>query len=135
MTKKSGLGATLAIDDSGGTARNVYNDLLSVNVGTPRGIQEITGIDKSAKERLLLLADGSMAYTGVFDDTSSTGSHAVFSSAASTSVIRTHTYTVQSKVLAMEMFIPDYPLSRGADGALTFSITAMLGDGAVPTWA
>ena len=56
MAKKSGLGATLAVDDGTGTSRATSNDFLSVSVSTPRGVQDITGIDKSAIERLLLLA-------------------------------------------------------------------------------
>ena len=135
MAKKSGLGATLAVDDGSGTTRATSNDFLSVSVSTPRGVQDITGIDKSAIERLLLLADAKFDYSGVFNDTATTGSHVVLSTASSTSVNRLHTYTVQTKVLACEMIIPDYPLSRGADGALTFSISAMLSDGSVPTWA
>lgn len=135
MVKKSGLGATLSVDDSSGTARAIGNDILSINVATPRGVQDITGIDKSARERLLLLADASIAYNGVFNDTTTTGAHSVLSTVSSTSVQRLHTYTVQSKVLACECMLADYPLSRGADGALTFAVTAMLSDGSVPTWA
>ena len=135
MAKLNGLGATLAVDDSGGTARTISGDVLNLSVGTPRGIQDVTGINASAMERLLGLADGKMDYSVVFSDTASTGSHAVVSTVPSTSGGRTHTYTVQSKVLAMEMYVPDYPLARGADGALTASIAAVLANAAVPTWA
>ena len=135
MAKLSGLGASLAVDDSGGTARTVSNDILSISVSTPRGMQDVSGMNVSAMERLLLRADGKFDYAYVFNDTVSTGSFAVFSTASSTSVTRTHTYTVQSKVLAGEYLIPDFPLALGADGALTGSISAVLNSTVVPTWA
>ena len=135
MAKLSGLGATLAVDDSGGVARTVSNDILSISVSTPRGMQDVSGMNVSATERLLLRADGKFDYAYVFNDTADTGSFAVFSTASSSSVTRTHTYTVQSKVLAGEYIIPDFPLALGADGALTGSISAVLNSTVVPTWA
>ena len=135
MAKKNGLGATLSVDDSGGTARAISNDVLSLSVSTPRSMQDVTGIDKSAMERLLTLVDGKMDYAVVFNDTANTGSHNVLKTVPSSAVNRTHTYAVQGVTLAMEMVIGDYPLSRAADGALTASISAQLADGAVPTWA
>jgi len=135
MAKLSGLSATLSVDDSGGTARAVSGDILSISVSTPRGMQDVSGINNSAMERLLLRADGKFDYAYVFNDTASTGSFAVFSTVPSSSVTRTHTYTVQSKVLAGEYIIPDFPLALGADGALTGSIGAVLNSTVVPTWA
>lgn len=135
MAKKNGLGASLAIDDSGGTARTVSNDMVSISVSTPKAQQNITGLDKSAMERLQLVCDGKMNIAGIFSDTATTGSHVVLATIPSTSVVRTVTYTVQSKVLAMEMLFPDYPLARGADGAMTFSLAPELADGSTPTWA
>lgn len=135
MAKLSGLGATLAVDNSAGAAQTVSNDILSISVSTPRGMQDVTGINVSATERLLLRTDGKFDYAYVFSDTATSGSFAVFSTASSTSVTRTHTYTVQTKVLAGEYIIPDFPLSLGADGALTGSIGAVLNSTVVPTWA
>ena len=57
MAKESGLGMTVAIDDSGTTARTISNDITSIDWATPREEQDITGLDKSARERLLLLTD------------------------------------------------------------------------------
>jgi len=135
MAKLSGLGATLAVDNSSAAAQTISNDILSISVSTPRGMQDVTGINVSAAERLLLRTDGKMDYSGVFNDTTTSGSFDVLSTASSTSVTRTHTYTVQSKVLAGEYLIPDFPLALGADGALTFSIGAVLNSTVVPTWA
>ena len=134
MAKESGLGMTVAIDDSGTTARTISNDITSIDWATPREEQDITGLDKSARERLLLLADFTVSISGVFNDASNM-SHAVFSTVPSTSVARTTTLTISGQVLAGELFYTDYALGRSSSGELTFSAPGALAGGAVPTWA
>lgn len=135
MAKESGIGWTTAsVDDSGGTARALKNDFTSVNISTPRATQDVTGLDKSAHEVLLLLADFSVTFNGVFNDASNM-SHDVFKTVPSTAVARTTTLTVSGQTLANEVLFTDYPLSRGAGGELTFAVPGVLADGAVPTWA
>ena len=134
MAKESGLGMTVAVDDSGTTARTISNDITSIDWATPREEQDITGLDKSARERLLLLADFTVSISGVFNDASNM-SHAVFSTVPSTSVARTTTLTISSQVLAGELFYTDYALGRSSSGELTWSAPGALAAGAVPTWA
>jgi hypothetical protein len=134
MAKESGLGMTVAIDDSGTTARTISNDITSIDWATPREEQDITGLDKSARERLLLLADFTVSISGVFNDASNM-SHAVFSTVPSTSVARTTTLTISGQVLAGELFYTDYALGRSSSGELTWSAPGALAGGAVPTWA
>ena len=134
MAKESGLGMTVAIDDSGGTARTISNDITNLDFATPREESDITGLDKSARERLLLLADFTVSISGVFDDASNMA-HDVFKTVPSSSVARTTTLTISGQVLAGELFYTDYALSRGSDGSLTFSAPGALAGGAVPTWA
>jgi len=134
MAKESGLGMTVAIDDSGGSARTISNDITSIDWATPREEQDITGLDKSARERLLLLADFTVSISGVFNDASNM-SHAVFSTVPSTSVARTTTLTISGQVLAGELFYTDYALGRSSSGELTWSAPGALAGGAVPTWA
>ena len=134
MAKESGLGMTVAIDDSGTTARTISNDITSIDWATPREEQDITGLDKSAKERLLLLADFTVSISGVFNDASNM-SHAVFSTVPSTSVARTTTLTISGQVLAGELFYTDYALGRSSSGELTWSAPGALAGGVVPTWA
>ena len=134
MAKESGLGMTVAIDDSGTTARTISNDITSIDWATPREEQDITGLDKSARERLLLLADFTVSISGVFNDASNM-SHAVFSTVPSTSVARTTTLTISGQVLAGELFYTDYALGRSSSGELTWSAPGGLAGGAVPTWA
>ncbi|MFD6035720.1 hypothetical protein ACFWHF_14435 [Streptomyces griseoincarnatus] len=135
MAKQSGLGwTTCSVDDASGTARAIKNDVTNLQFATPRAVQDVTGIDKSAIERLLLLADFSVTLNGVFNP-SSNMSHDVFKTVPSTSVARTTTLTVGGVTLAPEVLYTDYPLTRGNDGALTWAVPGVLADGTVPTWA
>ena len=134
MAKESGLGMTVAIDDSGGSARTISNDITNLDFATPREESDITGLDKSARERLLLLADFTVSVSGVFDDASNMA-HDVFKTVPSSSVARTTTLTISGQVLAGELYYTDYALARGSDGSLTFSAPGSLAGGAVPTWA
>ena len=136
MAKSSGIGwTTCSVDDSGGTARVIKNDVTDLQFSTPRGVQDITGIDKSAKEALLLLADFSISLKGVFDTNGTTGAHDVFKTVPSTSVNRTVTLTVNGVTLANECIFTDYQLARSASGELTWTAPGQLADGSVPTWA
>lgn len=134
MAKESGLGMALTVDDSGGTPRAISNDVTSVEIATPRTVQDVTGIDKSAIERILLLADASITLTVVFNDAANLG-HAVFKTVSSTSVARTTTLTHSGQSLACEMLYTDYPLQRQQSGELTAAVPGVLADGTVPTWS
>lgn len=135
MAKTTGLAWTaLSVDDSGGVARDIRNDITDFQFATPRAVQDVTGIDKSAIERLLLLADFSITINGVFDPGSNLA-HDVFKTVSSTSVNRTVTLTQASKTLACETLFTDYQLKRESDGKFTYSAPGVLADGTVPTWA
>jgi len=132
MAKASGLGqTTLSVDTSAGTPTDIRNDVTNWQMATPRGVQDITGVDKSANERLLLLADMSVTYNGVFN---ATGSHLVFRTVPSTSVNRTCSNTVNGVSLNAELLFSDYQLTRSDSGELTWSAPGALADGVVPAW-
>ena len=95
---------SVIIDDSGTSARTISNDVTGLSWAIPRAVQDVTGVDKSAIERLLLLADLSMTADGVFNDATNM-SHDVFKTVGSTSVIRTVTLAMSGKTLASEQGI------------------------------
>ena len=134
MAKESGLGMSAIIDDSGGSARTISNDITNLDIATPREEQDITGLDKSARERLLLLADFTISVNGGFNDASNM-SHDVFKTVPSTSVARTTTLAVSGQTLPGEIFYTDYALSRSSSGELTWTAPGVLAGGVVPTWA
>jgi hypothetical protein len=135
MAKENGLGwTTLSVDDSAGVAKDIRNDITNFSMATPRGVQDVTGIDKSAYERLHLLSDFSCDLAGVFNDAADR-SHAVLKTVPSTSVARTIANGVSGQTLNNECLITDYALVRAASGELTWSAPAVLADGTVPTWS
>ena len=134
MAKESGIAMSIAVDDSGGSARTISNDITNFDFSTPRNVQVITGLDKSAEERLQLLADFTITLNGVFNDASNVA-HDVFKTVASSSVARTVTITISGQSLPNETFFNDYALTRSATGELTWSAPGVLGGGTVPTWA
>lgn len=135
MAKQNGLGwTTLSVDNAAGTPNPIKNDVTNFDFATPRGVQEVTGVDKSAFERLLLLADFSIGLNGVFNNAANQ-SHDTFKTVPSTSVMRTVTLVVSGSTLANEVLFSDYQVARAADGALTWQAPGSLADGTVPTWA
>lgn len=135
MAKQSGLGwTTLSVDDSSGTPQDIRNDITNFQFATPRAVQDVTGVDKSAIERILLLADFSITLNGVFNEAANM-SHEVFATVPSTSVPRTVSLAISGRTLACETLFTDYPITRAASGELTFAVPGVLADGTVPTWA
>lgn len=137
MAKVSGLGGSLTVADANSVAQPIYNDVTNYQFATPRGVQEITGVDKSAFERLLLLADYSITLNGVFNNGGTTTSHAVFKTIPSTSVNRAVVlYPIggTTPVLSVNCVLTDYSLTRTNTGELTWQVPGALADGAVPTW-
>lgn len=132
MAKVSGLGwSVLSVDDAAGAAQDIRNDLTNLEFSTPYAVQEVTGIDKSATERLALLADLSGTLNSVFNP-SANRVHAVF--AGDLRVVRTVTATIATKTLAAECLFTDYSLTRAAGGEFTAQHPYVLADGTVPLW-
>ena len=110
--------------------------MTEFSLSTPRAVQDTTGVDKSAHERLQLLADASVSLKGVFNNASNM-SNMVLSSISSTTVIRAVqvTPTASSKpYLGFNAYFSTYDVSRANGGELTWASEGMLADGNVPTW-
>lgn len=139
IAKQSGLGYSVAVDDAAETARTISNDITDFTYSTPRAVQDVTGVDKYAVERLLLLADFSISLNGVFNNAANQ-SHDVFKSVTSGSVNRTVTLAITSpasvtSTLENECLFSDYQLKRAAGGAFTWTAPGSLADGQIPTWS
>lgn len=143
MSKVSGLGiTTFSVDDSGGSQQAVKNDITSFTINTPRAQQDITGIDKSAMERLLLLADCTVTANYVFNDAATTGIFTVLNNYATlftAQVGRTTTITFSGSAgahtLAQELLYDDFPINRAASGELTGTVTGRISNGTLAAWA
>lgn len=132
MAKQSGLGwSNATVDDASGTGRELRNDFTALDFSTPYDEQDITGLDKSAYERLLLKVDYKGTVNGPFNP-SANQSHAVFS--GDLRVARTLVLTIGGKTLTAEVFFTEYKLARGANGEFTFTNPWVLADGTAPAW-
>lgn len=135
MAKTNGLAwTTLSVDDSAGVAKDIRNDVTNFDFAMPRAVQDHTGIDKSAIERQLLLADFSINLNGVCNFAADQ-QHAVLKTVPSTSVARTVSLGHASQTLANECLFTDYQVTRAATGELTYAAPGVLANGAVPTWS
>jgi len=138
MAKSSGLGEVIIINDAAAVARTISNDINNWTFSTPRNAQDVTGVDKSANERLLLLADYSNTLNGVFNSAANQ-SHDVFKTVPSTSVARTSDISMLSgggtPHLVASVLYTDYQITRAATGELTWQVPGVLADGTVPTWS
>lgn len=136
MAKTSGMGATIAVDDATGTPQTITNDVNDFTVSTPRAEQDVTGVDKYAHERLLLLADGTVTLKGTFNAAANM-SHAVLSSVTSTSVVRATAITPTAEAtpnLSMNLLYDSYDITRSNSGELTWQSKGSLADGTAPSW-
>ena len=134
--KLSGLGGAVTCTDASMSAQTITDDVTNWTLSTPRAVQDVTGVGKSANERILLLADVSLTLTGTFDDEATTGAHAVFSTVPSTNVVRAVvlTPTTDDPYIPVNVLLTDYQLTRAATGELTWQVPGSLADGTVPQW-
>lgn len=136
MAKQSGLGDYFAVDNSAGSLKDISNDVTNIGVNVGQALIDITGLDKSAMERLIALGDGSFSVSGVFN-ASANQAHDVFKTRTGT---RTVDYKIGGNVasnpyLTMECLVDSYNLTRGADGSLTWTAGLQLQNGTTPTWS
>lgn len=129
---------TVTVDDSGGAGRAISNDVTNVAISMPSPVQDITGVNSTGMERLLLIADLSITLNGVFNDVASTGAHTVlsnFRTLFTAQVGRTTVIVVSGDTLTEEILYTDYALTRAADGSLTWSSPGSMSDGTLGGWA
>lgn len=137
MSKESGMGMTVAIDDSSGSAQTLTTDVTSLTITMPSAVQDVTAVGSSAMERLLLLADLSVTFNGVFDDGANLA-HSVlknYRTNAGVELGRTTSIAHSGQTLADTLLYQNYDLNRAADGSLTWTTTGNLADGTVPAWS
>jgi hypothetical protein len=138
MAKTSGLGGVIKVQDASSVAQTISNDNTNYTFSTPRNTQDVTGVDKFANERILLLADYSVTLNGVFN-TAANQSHAVFSTIPSTTVVRSVEIdpigtTTGFPKLTCNCLLTDYQITRANTGELTWQVPGSLADGTAPAW-
>lgn len=125
----------MSLDDASGTPRNISTDVSDYQLSTPYGVQDTTGVDKSAHERLLLLEDCSVTFNGIMDPGANLA-HVVFTGDKRVSrTMAVINETAASSTLTAELLITDYQLKRAATGELTYSAPGVLANGVAPVWS
>lgn len=133
--KQSGLGwTTLDIDDVGSTARDLRNDCNNLQFATPLAVQDVTGLDKYAFERIALLADMSITLNGAAMNPDANKSHDVLANVTDRRTPRTTTIVIGGQTLTATILYTDYSYNRGADGSLPWTSPGVLADGTIPAW-
>ena len=136
MAKQSGLGDYLAVDDSSGSARDISDNVISLEIGQPQNLLDVTTLSKSAIERIIGLRDCTVSITGVFDSASNK-IHDVFKTPTGS---RTVTYCIGGNSggnpkLEFEANVNEYNISRGTDGSLGVTAGLSLNSGTAPAWS
>ena len=136
MAKQTGLGDYLAVDDSGGTARDISNDIGDYGINISQELIDTTGLDKSARERITGMSDGDVTLNGFFN-AASNKSHDVFKTRTGTRTfdLRIGGNTSSNPKLTMEMLVANYNITRGSGGELNWTATLNLQSGTVPAWS
>lgn len=125
MAKVSGLTTSVTV-----AGNDISNDVLSMNVDTPYGVQDITGLDKSAVERIMLRAD----LTGTLNfayNTAASRSHATLKTPGSKSFVLVYPGPA---TLTFTAVTTNYALSMGAAGSLVGSCNFSLSSGTAAAW-
>jgi len=135
MAKSTGVGiTTFSVDDASGTPQVIKNDIGGFGLSTPRSVQDVTALDNTGMDRLLLLADVALDLD-VFFNAASNRSHDVFKTVISTDVQRTCTIAFGGVTIAPEIKFTDYHINRDNGGALAIKCPGVLSGGVPPTWA
>jgi hypothetical protein len=125
----------VTIDSGEGTPRIITNDVLSVTLDTTRELADVTGVDKTAKQRLGMLNDATVTLTGAWNPAANPTFYSCFKDIATTNIDRTvvllypgpATFTAE---MALESV--NYSVSGGQ---LTCSVTLQLSGGTQGVWS
>lgn len=134
MAKETGLGwTTCSADNASGSLKDIKNDVTNLEWSTPLNVQETTGLDKSAMERLGLLMDFSGTLNSVFNPATDRIFPVLI--AGDMRVARTLTLVISAQTLTNEVLFTDAAMTRAASGEFTGSHPFVLQNGTTPTWS
>jgi hypothetical protein len=126
MAKVSGLPTTVSV---GGAT--ISGDVGSLTLSTPYGVQDITGVNASALERLLLRADAQLTLNCFFNATAG-ASHASLKTPGTKAVVIV--FANGAATATFTCVQTDCTWDLGADGALTMSAPLQLSNGTAVAW-
>src|SRR5437879_6555552 len=124
MTKQTGLGANFYV-----SGNNLSNDTSELTkVAAPLATLDVTGIDKSAHERLIGKRSGQVQWKTFFNPT---GAHPVLSALPTADALTTFVVPLGAPPIAIGApcasqvaKLLNYDPTRGADGSILFDVDA-----------
>lgn len=119
MSKTSGMGARFFV-----AGVDLSGDVGSLqSIASPVSLQDATGVDKEAMERIKLLRDGTMSFTAFWNPT---GAHPVLAElpTADRPVMYAHRSATGAPAAAIVAKQIGYDPTRNADGSLTATVEA-----------
>jgi len=122
MSKQTGLGDNLYV-----AGYNVSGDVGQLQrIGGGPALLEVTGIDKSAVERLGSVRDGGMDFTSFFNK-AALQEHVALSGLPTADVLLTYFRgtTLGNPAAGLNAKQVNYDATRGEDGSLTFDVSAV----------
>ena len=137
MANITGVGTSVAIDDSGGTARTISDNIVAIPDAEIRsGVQDVTALNDSAMAREQLKADCRLGFRFAVD-TASNKSHDVFRTRTGQRTVKVgygSSSASGNRFLNLEALIESVSYAIGEDGSLYGTVTLMNSDGNEPTW-
>lgn len=121
MSKASGLGARFYV-----SGVNLSGDSGSLgNIATPRPVQEVTGVDKEAFERIYLTRDGAIEWSAFFNPASGQA-HPVLSAlpTADRPITYAHRASLGAPACSIVAKQIGYNPTRNANGSMTIDVQA-----------
>lgn len=122
MAKQGGMGDNLYI-----AGYDLSGDIASLGrIGGGPALQDVTAIDKSARERLGLLRDGTIEFSSWFDPAANM-EHARLSTLPTADVTLQYSRgtTLGAPAACLNAKQANYDGQRGADGAFSFQVSAL----------
>lgn len=126
MAKISGLTTAVTV---GGQV--ISNDVTTITLDTPYGVEDITAVDNTAMARLILRADATGTLTGIFN-TAASMSHAQLKTPGSKAVI--FAYAAAAATATFTAIFTNYAVTMAQDGSLTWSASFQLSSGTAVAW-
>jgi hypothetical protein len=131
MAKEAGFPFQVQLDTEADALTDISNDVTNFNFTTPRAVFDWTGVDKSAMERGLGLADFSATLNGIFNPDLS---HDVLATVGTGVLVRDFDLTISGESLDNDVLVTDYAFTRAANGNMTWTAPLVLADGENPAW-
>lgn len=126
MAKTSGITTTVTV-----ASNAISDDVVSIDLDTPYGVQDITAVDDVAMARLILRADATGTLNGIFN-TASSMSHATLKTPGAKTVVIA--YAGGAATATFTAIFSNYAVTMGTDGSLTWSTNFALSNATALAW-